>query len=83
MNTMENEESISGECTNEEYIKIPASPLQKIDIPTKIDDLGELYKYVNALQITVNRNIDNYIEVWKMLNDISCNLTLALSTLMR
>ena len=41
----------------------------------KVDDIRDLYKYVNLIQVSVNKNIDTYIEVWKLLNDINIRLT--------
>ena len=35
------------------------------------NDIQHLYKDVNLIQSALNTNIDNYIEVWKLLNDIN------------
>ena len=66
----ENESNDSNNCISDQDTKIPADPPKTVELPSEIRDIKELYKYVNTLQITVNKTIDNYIEVWKLLNDI-------------
>ena len=35
--------------------------------PKDNDDLRELYKYVNAVQVDIHRHTDIFIEIWKLL----------------
>ena len=70
----ENNNNDSNNCISDQDTKIPADPPKTVELPSEIKDIKELYKYVNTLQITVNKTIDNYIEVWKLLNDINATL---------